>query len=43
MRITWSGVAAAFLVLLVGCAKPVRQEKASYVGEWSGTAMGLLT
>lgn len=42
MRITWSAVAAAFLVLLVGCAKPVPQEKASHIGEWSGTAMGLL-
>jgi len=30
------------LLALGGCAKPVPAEKASYVGEWSGTGMALL-
>ena len=30
------------LLALAACAKPVPPEKASYVGEWSGTAMALL-
>lgn len=28
--------------LLAGCAKPIPEEKAAYVGEWHGTAMALL-
>ncbi|PTT87951.1 hypothetical protein DBR42_10660 [Pelomonas sp. HMWF004] len=35
-------IAIALVVLLIGCAKPVPTEKASYVGEWNGTAMALL-
>ena len=32
----------AVVGVLAGCAKPVPQEKADYVGEWRGRAMALL-
>ncbi len=35
-------LAIVLLALLFGCAKPVPPEKATYVGEWNGTAMALL-
>jgi len=34
--------AAVLATLLAACGKPVPSDKASYVGEWHGTAMALL-
>lgn len=42
MPIYKSLLAALLALLLAGCAKPVPAERAAYVGEWHGTAMGLL-
>ena len=34
--------AITLAIILIGCAKPIPQEKSTYVGEWRGTAMALL-
>ncbi len=42
MKTSRTLITAGLALALIGCAKPIPADKATYVGEWNGLAMALL-